>query len=221
MSAPTAIERAKIINDWKLANDADAVLRGQGFDPGRTRLRQPELVPLAERALREGSALLQPAVIYRFLGIKTVIPGRVTLENGAEFKGVGISRRLHGSPSMIAAIATLGAALDSEVARATVSEPEYAAALDGLATAAISALTAAAYRLWIAQIGAGPLSLTAPLYPGMRGWDMAPGQAQLFSLLDAASIGVQLDASSLMTPAKSVSMVLGVAVPLASISLVE
>jgi hypothetical protein len=56
----------------------------------------------------------------------------------------------------------------------------------------------------------GPLATTAPLYPGILGWELAAAQTQLFSLVDASAIGVTLNSSFLMIPTKSVSMVIGV-----------
>jgi hypothetical protein len=72
-----------------------------------------------------------------------------------------------------------------------------------------SALTTA-LRHFFAQKSGAPLATTAPLYPGIRGWELAPAQTQLFSLVDASAIGVTLNSSFLMIPTKSVAMVIGV-----------
>jgi hypothetical protein len=46
-------------------------------------------------------------------------------------------------------------------------------------------------------------------YPGTNDWELVAAQTELFSLVDAAPFGVRLMASFLMTPCKSVSMVIG------------
>ena len=58
------------------------------------------------------------------------------------------------------------------------------------------------------------LQVSMPINPGMLEWPLGEGQKQIFSLLDTAEIGVQLNSSSLMSPRKSLSMVIGLGVEL-------
>jgi hypothetical protein len=165
---------------------------------------------LAERAIAQGKSWIRPQVAYGILNIQEVKPPRVILANCAELKGFGIARKLAGAESVIAAVATLGAELEQQILRATKEEAAFAISLDGFGTAAINALTTAARRFFAQNARGKHLTTTAPLYPGMRGWDLAAGQTQLFSLVDAQAIGVSLNSSFLMMPCKSVSMVIGV-----------
>ena len=43
----------------------------------------------------------------------------------------------------------------------------------------------------------------------MLGWEVDPGQRQVFALLDAAQVGVRLTSSYMMSPNKSLTLVLG------------
>ena len=202
--------QTEVLSDWQLGIDADMVLRGQGANPSKVRLLQPRIVALAERAIAEGKSWIRPLVGYRILDIQEVKPARVILANGAELKGFGIVRKLAGAESVIAAVATLGAELEQQILRATKEEAAFALSLDGFGIAAMGALTTAARRFF-AQIAVREhLTTTAPLHPGMRGWALAAAQTQLFSLVDAQAIGVSLNSSFLMTPCKSMSMVIGV-----------
>lgn len=200
----------KSARDWQLAVDVDMVLRGQGADAAKVRLRQPRLVELAERAITFGTGWMQPQVAYRPLDIREVTSGKVILENGAELKGYGISRRLKGLESAIAAIATLGPTFERAFLAATKEDLALGLALDGFGTAAIGALTSAAGKCFARHFAANHSLTTGPLFPGMRGWELAAAQTALFSLVDASSIGVSLNSSFVMQPSKSVSMVIGI-----------
>jgi hypothetical protein len=157
----------------------------------------------------EGTPWLRPQIAFSILDVLEPKPGCVVLSNGTELRGFGIARKLTGAASVIAAVATLGSELERHIQGATQEQPTFALSLDGFGTAAIRALTTA-LRHFFAQKAGGTLATTAPLYPGMRGWELAPAQTQLFSLVDASAIGVTLNSSFLMIPTKSVSMVIGV-----------
>jgi hypothetical protein len=157
----------------------------------------------------EGTPWLRPQIAFSILDVLEPKPGCVVLSNGTELRGFGIARKLTGAASVIAAVATLGSELERHIQGATQEQPTFALSLDGFGTAAIRALTTA-LRHFFAQKAGAPLATTAPLYPGIRGWELAPAQTQLFSLVDASAIGVTLNSSFLMIPTKSVSMVIGV-----------
>jgi hypothetical protein len=208
-STPAVPTQTEIRTDWQLPITVDMVLRGQGADPNNVRQRQPRLVALAERAIAEGTLRLRPQIAFSILDVLEPKPGRVILSNGTELKGFGIVRKLTGAASVIAAVATLGPELERQIQWGTQEQPAFALALDGFGTAAIRALSTALRRFFEQKAG-GPLATTAPLYPGMRGWELAPAQRQLFSLVDTSAIGVTLNSSFLMIPTKSLSMVIGV-----------
>src|SRR5271165_5148796 len=207
-----ATGQTEIRGDWQLAINVDMVLQRQGANPGKVRLRQPRLVALAERAIAEGKPFIRPEVAYRILKIQEVKPAVVILANGAELRGVGVARKLSGAEFVIGLVATVGEEIERQILRATKEEATFALALDGYATAAVGALIIEARR-YLAEIAEGKkLKTTTPLYPGTNDWELAEAQTQLFALVDGSSIGVRLNPSYLMTPCKSVSMVIGVGV---------
>ncbi len=208
-SIPSATEHTEIRRDWQFSVDADMVLQRQGANARKVRLRQPRLVALAEQAIAEGQSLIQPAVAYRMLKIQEVQPALVLLANGAQLKGHGIARKLAGAELAIATIATVGAEIETQILRATKQDPPFALALDGYATAAVGALIVAFRQYFAELLVARQLTTTTPLYPGTNNWELAAAQSELFSLVDAAPIGVKLTSSFLMTPCKSASMVIG------------
>jgi hypothetical protein len=53
------------------------------------------------------------------------------------------------------------------------------------------------------------LKTSMPLNPGMVGWPVEKGQPEIFLLLDSEQIQVSLTDSCMMTPNKSLSIVIG------------
>ena len=203
-------EKTVLFRDWKLIVTADMVLQRQGANAAKIRLRQPRLLALAERAVVEAAPWIRPQVAYQILKIKSVEPELVTLANRAVLHGPGIVRKLSGANFMVAAVATVGGEIERAVLQAIKAEPTYAFALDGYGTAAIGVLTVAMKQFFGELAKEAQLSTSSPLYPGTNDWELASAQRELFSLVDASAIGVSLNPSFLMSPCKSVSMVIAV-----------
>jgi len=204
--------QTEIRRDWELPITADMVLQRQGANVRKVRARQPRLIALAEQAITEGQPLIQPQVAYRVLRIREVQRALVVLENGEQLISATVARKLVGAELAVGVIATVGPRIEREILRATREKPAFGLALDGYATAAVGALIIA-FRRYLAELaGNERLEITTPLYPGTHGWELAAAQTELFSLVNAASIGVKLTSSFLMTPCKSVSMLIGAGV---------
>ncbi len=194
---------------WLEGLDADGVLRGQGADAASVRRRSPRLLALAERAARDGAALLDPVVAYRRLAVHSRPPGRILLEGGSALTGPLVAARLARATEVAVAVATVGWRLEARVSRMLGRDLPYALALDGLGSAAVETLVSSArihFRESAASHGAG---VTIPLCPGMEGWPLAAAQREVFDLLGAGAAGVRVDASGQMLPRKSLSMVIG------------
>jgi len=74
----------------------------------------------------------------------------------------------------------------------------------------VEALANAACRRIEDEAKAVALQTSIPLSPGMIGWPVEEGQAQIFNLLNAKEIGVCVTPAWVMLPRKSLSMVLGI-----------
>ncbi len=200
-----------VMRDWQLNIDADMVLRGQGADPVLIRARQPRLVEIAERAVQEGSQLIEPAVVYRFTPIETMRHERLILADGVPLTGSLIAQHLSPARYVAVIVCTVGAAIDERISALMLRDPTYALALDGFGSAAAETLGAelcARMEQDAARIGH---CTSVPISPGMVGWPVDVGQPQIFSNLDAEAIGVTLNENAQMIPRKSTSLVLGFA----------
>jgi hypothetical protein len=198
-----------ILTDWDLLLDADKVLWGQGANPVLVRQRRPKLAAIAEEAIEAGRPLLAPAVLYERIPVTGLRHERVQLAGGKSLAGSLVASHLATASEVLVAVCTVGNAVSEHVTREFDADPVRAFALEGLAAAAAEALAEAACQRFEAMAAAEGLQASIPLNPGMIGWPLEEGQGQIFAVLDASPIGVALGPGAIMTPLKSLSLVLG------------
>jgi hypothetical protein len=198
------------LRDWALEIPIEDIIRMQSADAGEVIQRNPILVQMAEKALTKGSSLLTPAVHYRVLRVEQLRHERLQLEADIELHAQLLAEHLKSAKYVVLAICTIGAGVE-QLAKEQFSEnPVYALALEGFGSAAVETL-ATEFCAYIdneaSQLG---MTSSIPLSPGMIGWPVDEGQRQIFGILDASEVEVQLTASSMMLPVKSISLILGV-----------
>jgi hypothetical protein len=198
-----------VLSDWKLPLDVDAVLAGQGCDPGMVRSRNGAIVDAARRALELGERLIDAAVAFGVFDVEAVGRDAVALAGGRTLGGALVVDVLRGAERVAVAVATIGGALERRASALMVDEPLLALAVDGLGTAALGLLSTSVCRHFDEMAAGTGLQATVPASPGMDGWPLAEGQRELFGLVDAGGIGVRLMSSCQMIPRKSVSLVIG------------
>ncbi len=205
-----------ILNYWELQLSVDEVLRAQGADPEAIRIRRPGLIASTEKAIALGSSLLHPVVLYQPYSVSKFTHQRLELKsettnNGkASLTGPLIAQHMAAAQSVIVIICTIGSELDESVSSLFKIDPVVAVALDGVGSAAVELLAIQACNYFEAQAKSDGFKTTMPLNPGMVGWPVEEGQPQIFTLLDSDEIHVSLTESCMMTPNKSLSMVIGV-----------
>jgi len=198
-----------LLRDWDLSLDVDQVLRAQGADPAVIRARRPALVDAAEQALQEGLAYLAPVAAYRELAVESLRHERLFLTGGV-LTGPLVAQHLRSAQQVVVLACTIGEALERVISEAMSEDPVRGLALDGLGSAAAEGLAAAAAAHFEDQARAQGLHTTIPLSPGMVGWPVEEGQAEIFSLVDGGEAGISLTSGGMMVPRKSISLVLGV-----------
>lgn len=204
-----------VLNEWKLQLSVDDVLRAQGADPDSIRQRRPALIGNAEKAINIGRSLLHPVVLYEQYTVKKLVHERLELipkysSNGkTHLSGQLIAQHLAGAQTIIVIVCTIGSDLDESVSSLFKVDPVVALALDGVGSAAVEMLAIQACNYFEDQAKVGGLKTSMPLNPGMVGWPVEQGQPQIFTLVDCDEIQVSLTESCMMTPNKSLSMVLG------------
>ena len=199
-----------VLRDWDLRIDVNQVMRSQGADPFILRARSPELLAIAQRAIAEGSGLLEPQLLFRRMRVASVSHGRVKLEAGGEQCRRLPTQHFASAQEIIVILCTIGGGLEARVAEAMRIDPVYAMALDGLGSAGVQALATAGCQRFELEARERGLEMSAPLSPGGPDWPVEQGQREVFRLLPADEIGVRLMPSWVMRPRKSLTMVVGV-----------
>jgi hypothetical protein len=201
------------MREWRkedLPINVDSVLRGQGADPEIIKSRSPRIFSLAERALDEGKELLDPAVLYRQLLVNEIKHDQLILENQFKISGEIVSRHLISAQSVIAIVCTIGKELENYASRISDGDLGYGLALDGVGSAGVESLANAVCSYFEVESLKNGLQTTMPLSPGMIGWPVEKGQPILFEILQPGKIGVELNPQYMMSPRKSVSILIGV-----------
>ena len=189
--------------------DVDAVLRGQGADPGLMRARRPALVQIAEEALRDGFPLLEPQVIYKELHVEKVIHENVLLEEGGKFSGKLITQHLAKAQRVYAIICTIGTTIEEYAAEIWNESATLSLAIDGVGSAAVEALSNAACRYFETKEQEQGWQTSIPLSPGMIDWNVEDGQKEIFQVFNGDHLPVTLTPNMVMIPRKSLSTIIG------------
>ena len=191
-----------------LAVDADAVLRGQGADPQIIRARRPGIVELAEQAVHEGLRAAEPYVEWTIRDVRSFKHQSLELDGGV-LSGELIASQLASARQVILGVTTLGFQIEARVTQLMVENAPLGLALDGFGTAGVDELVTWACRKAESLASEKNWRASLPLSPGLIGWELGAGQAQLFSILKPDESRIRLLSSGQMTPRKSTSFVIG------------
>lgn len=134
------------LENLPLELDVNVVLRAQGADPEAVRVRRPELVDDAERALEAARPLLWPRALYETYRISDVRHNFLTLEDGTRLRGAFLVEHLAAASEVAVIVCTVGGAIESYTSRLFGVDPVLALALDGVGSAAVEALSVNATR---------------------------------------------------------------------------
>jgi hypothetical protein len=197
-----------VVDGLPVRVDREAVLRFQGYKPGRD-VPTADVLALFDEAVVLGEALMTPRVVYRAAPVARQAPDLI--EAGGERLRIPEIGRLWGRLEAVgAAIVTVGDAIERRVtALFEARELPLAVMLDSVGSAAVE--SAAEYvndLLCQAALPRG-LRVTNRISPGYAGWDTAE-QAALFRLCPGEPIGVALNEACFMTPVKTISLLVGV-----------
>jgi hypothetical protein len=198
-----------VLRDLELQLSVDQILKAEGVDPAVSRAKNTMLISIAERAFHAGLPLIEPVVAYRRLKIKSLKHESVSLEGGGVLAGKLVALHLGPAEQVVVMVCTIGRALESYASAVLPNDPAFGLALDALGTAAIESLTVSACR-YFGELGeADGMHPSLPVSPGMEGWHTARGQAQIFELVHPLEAGIELLASGMMSPQKSLALVIG------------
>lgn len=188
----------------------DEILFAQGADPVRVRARRPALVEIAQRAVELGERLAEPQVITRDFKVRRFFHQTLELEPEGRLSGSLVARHLAGASQVRLMVATLGAGLDAAIQEHIKDDPPLGLALDAYGSAAVEALGQAVCQQTRLDAAAQGWGASLAISPGMIGWPVAEGQAQIFALLKPDEAVIVLTPGWQMQPQKSISKVMGI-----------
>ena len=196
-----------VLEGLPLAIDRDEVLRFQGYQKG-VDLPSPAVVAIFEEALTLGERLMAPRLVYRAAPVEE--RGADLLVAGGERLAIPQIGRLWGPIEAVGAgVCPVGEAIEArERELFDAREFPLAVMLDSVGSAAAESLAEYANDLLCQAALPEGLKVTNRVSPGYAGWDTAE-QVRLFRLCPGEPIGVVLNESCVMTPAKSISWLVG------------
>ncbi len=163
-----------------------------------------------QAALADARALVQPAAIWEAFAIREVRHDRLLLATGTTLGGGPVAAVVAGAAELVIGVCTVGPAISRRASEYQRSGQRLRAMfLDDLGSWAVDQVRQQLCRTIEAEAAARGWRASASLSPGESEWPVTE-QAALFSLLDARPIGVTLTESLVMSPIKSLSLIIGI-----------
>ncbi|MFH1940849.1 MAG: vitamin B12 dependent-methionine synthase activation domain-containing protein [bacterium] len=187
-----------------------AVLRRLGYPPEENALNG-RVKSIFENELERASSLFEPKSIYRILPVDTNSDGIVSFKkSGFQIHSRQVSKMLKPADPVLLFMATLGPRLEEEVNR-LFSEDHMAEAviLDAIGSETADAVADKMHREILKHLAEDKgLGVTPRFSPGYGDWPVTV-QGEFCEVCGGGKIGITVNESSLMSPRKSVSAVLG------------
>lgn len=196
-----------IVNGYDIDVDINDVLDFMGYSDEKPASKR--LFETAHEMRERCLDLVRPRSVYGVYEIREVNGGGVHIGD-AEFKGQILKRILSGSVVAAVAVGTVGGDIDDEIERLNSrGDTVSALILDTMGIVALMRARISFLReLYDREAKPRGFSTTPPYGPGQCNWEIGE-QGELFTLVDAGSVGVGLTESYLMVPKKSVSGIIG------------
>jgi hypothetical protein len=203
VSVPDGLQ---VFVDVPLAIDPAEVLRFQGYRAGCD-VPSADVRALFDEALAEGRRLMAPRAAVRWARATGRSADELEVEE-ERLRIPGIGARWGTVEHVAVAVCTIGEALERRVSGLwEARELPLASMLDSVGSGAVESLAEYVNDL-LCQHGLPGLRVTNRISPGYGDWDVAE-QRCLFRLCPGDAIGVVLNEACVMTPAKSISLLVG------------
>ena len=202
----------KILHDISISLKAEDVLLAQYL--GRRSTFPPSVMNSTRKAISLGEELFAPALVINEFPVKGIEGEELILNQNGETKRLKIGPKidlLYAAQRVLVAVDTIGPALERRVEELqTNHESLDAYMLDTVGVVALGAVGEVLRDMVqerAAELGWGVGDALAP--GSLVGWTLR-GQRSLCSLLPLEAIGVNLNASCVLEPHKSASMLVGI-----------
>ena len=198
-----------VITDLRLPMTIEEVISSWGSR--RTRLASARMTAmLSDLVTRiESNHWIEPKISFEVWPIVSGGPDCFELSGGLRISSHRLRHHLPGASHLAAGVCTVGGALEKQVsAWFATSDRLRAVMLDEIGTLALFRLGDRVEELMRAEAGKYGLAASGVLSPGEDGFEISQ-QAAVLQLARSAEIGILQRTSGMLTPRKSLSMIVG------------
>lgn len=198
-----------IKRDWEIRFDTDQYLAQVGGTLPRL-LARPDVKSEWEAALADAYGLVRPAAVWDAFPIREFRHERLVLADGTKIGGGPVASVVAGALHLVIGVCTVGPEISRHISELQHQGQRLRAMfLDDLGSWAVDQVRQQLCRTIEAEAAAQGWRASTSLSPGESEWSVAD-QAAIFSLLDTGPIGVSLTESLVMSPIKSLSLIVGI-----------
>jgi hypothetical protein len=200
----------QISRNWNLRFDAEGYVAQVGGTLPRL-LQRPDVRADWDAAIVDAAELLQPAAAWEEFGIREFRHERLVLEDGTKIGGGPVASVVAGASHLAIGVCTAGPAISQRITEHQRNGKRLRAMfLDDIGSWAVDQVRQQLCRTIEADATGRGWRASASLSPGESEWSVAE-QSVIFSLLRSGTdaIGVVLTESLVMTPIKSLSLIVG------------
>jgi hypothetical protein len=197
-----------IRREWQIEFNEEQYVAQVGGNLARL-LARPSVRADWEAALAEARELIAPAAAWDAFPIRDFRHERLVLADGTKIGGGPVTTVVAGATQLVVGVCTVGGAISRRISEQLHSEQRLRAMfLDDLGSWAVDQVRQQLCRQVESEAASREWHASASLSPGESEWSVAE-QAVIFSLVDARKIGVTLNESMVMSPVKSLSLIVG------------
>ena len=198
-------------HDWHIEFDTDQYIAQIGGTLPKL-LERPGIRAEWDAALADAHALVRPAAVWDAFPIREFRHARLILADGTRIGGGPVASVVAGATELAVGVCTAGGEISSRITEHQRNGQRLRAMfLDDLGSWAVDQVRQQVCGTIEGDAIARGWRASASLSPGESEWSVAE-QSVIFSLLpsDTRSIGVTLSESMVMSPVKSLSLIVGI-----------
>ncbi len=198
-----------IQRDWHVAFDEEQYVTQAGGNLSRL-MQRPSVRADWEAALADARELIEPAAVWQAFPIREFRHERLVLADGTKIGGGPVAMVVAGATDLVVGVCTIGNAISRRISEQLNGDRRLRAMfLDDLGSWAVDQVRQQLCRQIESEAVARAWHASASLSPGESEWSVDE-QAVIFSILEAGAIGVTLNESMVMSPVKSLSLIVGI-----------
>jgi hypothetical protein len=197
-----------IQRDWRIEFNEEQFVAQAGGNLARLMTR-PGVRADWEAALADALELIEPAAVWEAFPIREFRHERLVLADGTKIGGGPVATVVAGAADLVVGVCTIGSAISQRISEQMRGDQRLRAMfLDDLGSWAVDQVRQQLCRRIESDAASRDWHASASLSPGESEWSVAE-QGVIFSLVDARKIGVTLNESMVMSPVKSLSLIVG------------